>query len=305
MKIVIIGVGGVGGYLGGLLAKNGQDVTFVTRKKQCQFLIKNGLLVESVDDNFHLQSIRVTDSFADIGSSDLILITTKTYNLLEVANQLKKVVNDSAVIITMQNGLNSDLIVKDIISGVKVIPGVAYIVSEKVGYNKIQQTAGPRKFIFGTRTQGREIDYLKDIEQLFKRSGILANLVDNIEFHLWKKFLWIITFAGMTSLCRSSIGPIVNNEKIYQLYLDCLEEGLKVAQAIGIKSIDRIKSEIIKKSEEYKTIGCHAKSSMLIDMEKGGKTEIDALNGCLVQIASELEIDVPINRCITAVVKMS
>ena len=302
MKIAIIGVGGVGGYFGGLLAKNGENVTFVTRGDQYQAIKKNGLKVESVNENFHLPNVNVTNSPEHLQKPDLILITTKTYDLPDVAKKLKKNINKDTTIITLQNGLNSDLVIKQIIPAAKVVPGIAYIVSEKFDHYKIKQTAGPCTLIFGDRNKSSQ-NYLKTIEQLLKKCEIKVNLVNNIEISLWEKFLWITTFAGMTSLCQSSIGHIVNNQHTYQLYLDCLKEGLKVAKAAGIQIKDETELKIIKKSEDYKTKGSHAKSSMLIDIEKNRKTEIEALNGYLVKKAWELSVNVPIHRCIVAVVK--
>jgi 2-dehydropantoate 2-reductase len=303
MKIAIIGVGGVGGYFGGLLAKGGEDVTFVARAEQYKVLRKEGLTVESVASNFNLPKIQVVDSPSKLNAPDLILIATKTYDLVETSSQLKNVVSKTTTIITLQNGLDSDTIVKQIVPVVNVVPGIAYVVSKKTGLTTIRQTAGPRTLIFGSRKKIYNHN-LVEIEMVLKRSGILASLSLDIEKALWEKFLWITTFAGMTSLCRSHIGPIVNEEETYSLYLDCLNEGLAVADREGVGLSEDVGLRIIKKSEAYRSQGSHSKSSMLIDLENRKRTEIDALNGTLVRKAYALGIDVSINRCIVASVKM-
>ncbi len=115
----------------------------------------------------------------------------------------------------------------------------------------------------------------------------------DIERELWHKFLWITTFAGMTALCRSPIGPIVNDDGAFALYLRCLDEGIAVARKAGVAVSDAERAALIEKSEHYRHTGTHAKSSLLVDIEHKRRTEIEALSGALVRLAKALGIAVP------------
>ena len=305
MKIAIIGTGGVGGYYGGLLARTGEDVTFVARGEQYQALKQNGLSVRSVDSDFKISPVKVIDSVTDLESPDLILITTKTYDRDNVAQQLSRVVKDSStIIISLQNGIDNDLQIKKLLPVAKIYPGLTYIISARTAPAVIEQTAGPRTILFGERNNPENTE-LKIIEGVMRKAGIRASACADIDRELWTKFLWITTFAGMTALCRSSIGLIVKDEAAFALYIKCLDEGISVARAEGFIFSAEDRQKIIDKSEQYKNVGSDSKSSLLIDMENKRSTEIEALNGAIVRLAIKHGLQVPVHEAIYNSVRIS
>src|SRR5512136_152332 len=100
MKIAIMGTGGVGGYYGGLLAKAGQDVTFIARGAHLAAIREKGLQVKSVHGDFAIVPARATDNPAEVGSVDLIIVVTKTYHTDEAAQAIKPVVGPQTVVVS-------------------------------------------------------------------------------------------------------------------------------------------------------------------------------------------------------------
>lgn len=304
MKFFIVGAGGIGGYFGGLLAASGEDVTFVARGEHYEALVRCGLTLRAVDKTFVNLPVKVISSAAEIEHPDVVFIATKTYDRDAVAEVLRSRVDPSTILIPIQNGIDNDLRVKSLVPEAQVFPGLAYIISERVSPGVIEQTAGPRTLFFGERRVG-ENRRLKEIEAVMRRAGILATASTDIERELWTKFLWIVTFAGMTSLCRCEIGLIVNNPQAFELYVRCLDEAIAVARRLGVDVGDHDRHKIIEKSEHYRHTGSHAKSSMLIDLEHRRRTEIDALNGTLVQLAASAGVKTPLHEAITTAVRLA
>lgn len=299
MKIYVIGVGGVGGYFGGLLAKSGADVTFIARGEQYKALKENGLRVRSVVENFNIKPIQVIQSVSEIYSPDLILLSVKTYDTETVAKELSFVVKPETVVITFQNGEDNDLEIKKYINHGLVFPGIAYVISKRAEPGIIEQTGGLRKLVFGDREQPKN-SKLKEIELMMKKAGIDANLSDDITRDIWKKFIFICAFAGMTAMYKKTIGEILCDEALKKEYEACVMEAISVAKKMNVNLPEDIFDLTMKTASNTAP---DSKSSLLIDIEQGRKTEIETLNGKLVSLAQKNGVSAPVNEKIYSFVK--
>jgi 2-dehydropantoate 2-reductase len=291
MKIYVIGVGGVGGYFGGLLAKAGMDITFVARSGQDQAMQKYGLIVKSAAGDFMINPVRVIDDISKMSSPNLVLVCVKTYDTATVAKQLAGVVSRSLVI-TFQNGVENDLEIKKYLPSALVFPGVAYVISRKTKPGVIEQTGGLRKLIFGDRN-GTYQEELREIESFMKKTGINAELSQDITIELWQKFVFIIPFSGLTTCYRKSIGEILMNVNTKQEYEQSLREVITVAHACGVQLPNNTFESTMTLSQKTAP---NSKSSLLVDIESGYKTELETLHGALVRLAKEKGIPVPKNE---------
>jgi 2-dehydropantoate 2-reductase len=296
MKIYIIGAGGIGGYFGGILANSdcNYDVTFVARGENYKALKENGLMVKSVVGDFKVNPVRIINDISEISDPDLIIISVKTYDTETVAKKLASVVTGKTVILTFQNGVDNDDQLKKIIKNAEIFPGVAYIITTKIKPGIIAQTGGLRKLIFGDRNNPRN-PRLTEIEKLMKNAGIDGTSSDDITRDIWKKFMFICPFSGLTALHRKTIGEIISAPETRKQYETCLKETIAVAKALRVNISDNAFDEIMKVSVDSEPA---SKSSLLIDIENGRKNEIETLNGTLVKIAAKLSIPVPLNELI-------
>ena len=299
MKIYIIGTGGVGGYFGGLLAKAGLDVTFVARGENYKAIKENGLIVRSILGDFEVKPAQVIEKISEISNPDLVIFSVKTYDTESVAGELASVINENTILITFQNGVDNDTQIKKFIASSQVHPGAAYVITAKTEPGIIKQTGGPRKLIFGDR-KVPDNPQLKKVEGLMKEAGIDATTSDDITSDVWKKFMFICPFSGLTALYRKTIGEILSNADTKKQYEDCLREAITVATAKGVNVSENSFEEIMKTSDKFAP---DSKSSLLLDIESGRKNEIEALNGNLVKFAKELKISVPVNKLIYETIK--
>jgi 2-dehydropantoate 2-reductase len=300
MKIYIIGTGGVGGYFGGKLAKAGNDVTFVARGDFFKAMKANGLTVNTTDGNFTINPVQVIETISEISNPDLIIISVKTYDTKSVAEELKKVVSDKCIIITFQNGIGNDYEIKKIVTGCKVYPGIAFVISAKGLPGEINQTGGLKKLLFGDRSKDNSVELLSILE-VFKNAAIDAVLSDDIERDLWKKFVFINAFAGFTALCRTNIGAIRSDEFTHAQFKLCMKEVIAVALANNVRLPDTIYEDTVKIAENFEA---SSKSSLLLDIENGRQNEIETLTGNLVRLAEIARVSVPISNTIYAAIKL-
>jgi len=294
MNIYVVGAGGVGGYFGGLLAKTGENVTFVCRGDHYKIIKKDGLKVKSVIGDFVISKTKVIDSISKIKNPNLIIFTVKTYDTEVVAKELASVVGKDTIIITFQNGIENDLIIKKIINSNNVYPGVAYIISAKTKPGVIEQTGGLRRLIFGDRDNPNN-PRLKEVEKIMQTAGIDASLSDDITRDLWKKYMFIVAFSGMTAVSRSPIGKVLANPITLESYKRCVREAIMVAKAHNVTVAGDAFENIMTISKNSAPV---SKSSLLVDIENGRKNEIETLNGTLVRLARRYDIDAPVNELI-------
>ncbi len=313
MKIAIIGTGGVGGYFGALLAKDSlanetSNITFVARGEHYEALKNNGLQINTPEENFLVHPVSVVDSISKLENPEIVLLCTKTYHLEKAAKELAKVVTENTIIITLQNGLGNDTLVKKYCKVGTVYPGLVYLLASKTAPGTITLEKGSRLIFFGERADGpnqtkEPNNKLKDIERYFRKVGIKATASENIEKEIWLKYVWLTAFAGMTSLYRLPIGPIVSDKDSKEVFLKCLQESINVAESEGVEfSKEELKALKIR-VDERKANGPDSKASMLVDIENKRQTEIESLSGTIVSLARKNKIETPCHDIIYSVVK--
>jgi 2-dehydropantoate 2-reductase len=299
MKILIMGTGGVGGFYGAKLALNKNNkVTFVVRNKSLQKTKNNGLIVKAVEGDLSIKNPNVTDK--PKGEFDLILFTVKNYDLKNAAELIKPCVGNKTVILPLQNGVDAYQKLSNIFKKENVLIGVTYIITHKVDLNKIEQIGGPCQIIFGEQS-GKISKRLKEIQNNFSESKINSKYTDNPLPALWSKFIFICAFAGITAITRSTIGKIRDFKPTYEIVISLIKEGISVAKKVGIKLPENYYEEAVSK---IKTFNSASKSSLLIDLENNRKTEIDYLNGSMIRIAKENNLEVPVNKIVYYCIKI-
>ncbi|MDX6420993.1 MAG: 2-dehydropantoate 2-reductase, partial [Trebonia sp.] len=149
MRIAVMGTGGVGGYFGARLASAGHEVAFVARGRQLEALRAKGLRVESPLGDLHLPAVEVTDQPAEIGPVDLVLFTVKLWDTLEAAESVKPLLGGNSAVVSFQNGVVKDDILRDSLGAGHVIGGVTYIAATIAEPGVIRHSGTLQKLVFG------------------------------------------------------------------------------------------------------------------------------------------------------------
>lgn len=288
MRILIIGAGAIGGYFGGRLLEKGEDVTFLVREGRKQQIEQHGLVIESVHGDMSFQPKLILSGEEPEGF-DVILLSTKAYHLKTAIDDIQPFVGEETMILPLLNGISHLEPLIKAFGEHRVLGGLCFIETTLGENGKIIQKSPSHSLLFGERS-GLESDRILRLQQSFSRTK--ANFVYSNEImkEMWLKYLFISTFSGVTTLMRSPIGPIRENENGMRVIKGVLQEVSIIMEKIGAPSSEEIKLSRLKKIEG---LNFEMKSSMQRDMEKGLLTEGDHFYQYWLDHAKTYKISTP------------
>jgi len=304
MKIAIMGIGGVGGYYGGLLARGYADdenveIVFIARGGAPEGYKENGLHVMSAaSGDFTARPALATDDPSNCGIFNIVLLCTKGYDLAESARLLAPNISEDTVVITVLNGVDNTEKLKSVLDKGKIWNGCVYISSHVLGPGVCQQVGGSCKMFFGNETSD-EPDWIR-IEDIFRKAGIDARYRSDINQIAWEKYLFVSPLANATTFLNTTIGGILEDKEGMELMGSLLDELLALAKAYGINFPDDIKESTIEKSRGFPY---ETKTSLQVDFEKGKRTELGTFIEFIVNEGKKRGLPVPTHERVYAALK--
>ena len=295
MKIAIMGVGGVGGYFGGKLARHyinnkDVDITFIARGKHLKEIQNNGLKVITEKGTFIAKPDRAIDNPASGSIFDVIIFCVKSYDLEDSAKLFKKCVNEQTVVITVLNGVNNAERLKRVLPDTQILDGCVYISSFIKEAGIVCQAGGTCKFFFGSDTENKK--YVT-IEQVLKDAGIAAEYRIDIKEIVWEKYLFVSPLASATSFYQKTFGEIMEDEQCKNLLQGLLKETEYIAK---FQKVNLPKDIFQKSLDKIALFPYDTKSSLQMDFEKKKNTELDIFSGYIVKYSKKHGIDVPLHE---------
>ncbi|MFN8633527.1 MAG: 2-dehydropantoate 2-reductase [Chloroflexota bacterium] len=302
MRVAVIGSGGVGGFVGGRLAKAGHDVAFLARGEHLRALQQRGLRVTSTDGDFDVPSVKATDRFEELGPADLFLFTVKTYDTEATAALLKPLVKPGATVLTLQNGVDNHERIDAVLGAGVALPGTIRIETTIVEPGVIAHTSKGHIIRFGeVGPDGVSSERVERLSAAFEEAGLTVNVPVNMRVELWDKLLFIVPFSGLTTLARAPIGAILASETLTGALADMLAESAAVAKAEGV---DFGPDVVEQRLRWMRRLHPEFKSSMQRDLERGKPLEIDSQVGTVVRLGAHHGIKVPVTACVNAVLDL-
>ncbi len=301
MKVAVMGAGSIGGYFGGMLARDGHDVTLIARGEHLEAIRRDGLKMQTEGGDF-VVSCSATDNPADVGSVDLALLTTKTYHNADAVPAMAPMVGADTAILCLQNGIDSYRPLLEAFPDATVLPGAAYIEASRPGPGAVRQ-AGPVVRIVTGPVRGAGPAHgqrAQEIAEAFRAAGVPAEASDDIAVTLWTKFLFIATMAGTSSLAREYINDLLPRPEWRKIIVGCMEEIERAARASSVDLAQGIVPDTLHYIEEG---GAAMRSSMHADLMAGRPMELETLNGAVVRAGEAAGVATPINDVIYAALK--
>lgn len=292
-RIGILGMGAVGGYFGGLLAKayfesDTIEIVFIARGETQKTIAQNGLKINTDVTEITVFPSIVSDVSAIIGKLDYLICATKTYDIEESLLSIKKNINKNTIILPLYNGVDAPERISDLFPDNEVLQGCVYIVSMIVSSGVIKKIGTYEKLFFGSRTA--PIASLNKLQTIFEKASIENYLVDDIEETVWEKFIFISALASATSYLNQNIGEILNSQASRGVYVSLLNEITMIAAVKGLKLPADIILQTILKLEKTPH---DATSSMHRDLMAGRKIELFSLTEFVVNEGIKYEIETP------------
>ncbi|WP_017436071.1 2-dehydropantoate 2-reductase [Saccharococcus caldoxylosilyticus] len=293
MRVLVVGAGAVGGYFGGRLLEKGVDVTFLVRERRKKQLQERGLVIHSVHGDAVLSpKLLVTGEQAE--PFDVVIFSNKAYHLPEAIRDAKPYVGEATMILPLLNGMaHMDMLWKEFGKD-NVLGGLCFIEATLNENGEIVQTSASHDVRFG-EWSGERTERVLALEQLFSGCKARFRLSEHIVIDMWNKYLFIATMSGVTTLFRAPIGPIRSGEYGQEIVGGLLREIAAVMQAHGAPLTEEM---IDQQLAQLNKIEATMKSSMQRDMEKGQLIEADHLQGYLLSLAKQYEIETPLLKVV-------
>ncbi|TDL31476.1 ketopantoate reductase family protein [Jeotgalibacillus sp. S-D1] len=299
MKILVVGAGAIGGYFGGRLAEKGEDVTFLVRENRKNQLLKTGLQIKSIHGDFSVTPKLMTSE--ETGELfDVVLLTTKSYQLNGAINDIKPFVGEHTMILPLLNGIAHVDELIQAFGDEAVLGGLCFIETTLDSEGTIVQSSPIHDLLFGERS-GNKSERILKLQAAFSDTRASFRLSENINQDMWHKYSFISALSGVTTLMRAPIGPIREQEAGYRTIDTLLKEISMVMKKMEAPIKDNLPQIQLEKMME---MGHSMKSSMQRDMEKSCSTEVDHLQGYLLEKAKQYQLNVPVLDAVYTNVKV-
>lgn len=301
IRIGILGLGGVGGYFGGLLAKayyksEEIEVIFIARGETQKAIAENGLKIITDDSETVVYPKLVSNNPDEIGVLDYLICATKTYDIEESLLSLQQCIAQETVILPLYNGVDAPERIHKLFPENDILQGCVYIISTIFSPGTIRKNGFYEKLFFGSKTASNS--KLNELQSIFQKAKIESYLVENIEETVWEKFIFISALASVTSYLNQNIGQILSNSDAKAIYVELLKEIEMVAKAKGLQLSDDIVNQTIVKLEKSPK---EATPSMHRDYLAGNKIEAASLTKFVVEEALKYGVKTPLYEKISTV----
>ena len=295
MKVAVMGSGGVGGFYGGRLANTGYDVSFIARGSHLAAMREHGLLIENeAQGNIHVPRVTVTDDPSTIGVVDLVLVAVKLWDTEDAARAIAPLVGPKTAVLSLQNGVIKDDILRKACGEEAVMGGVTYLATNIARPGVINQTGTMQRCLFG-EYDGRRSTRAEQLLDALLRAGIQAEISDDIRRTLWEKYVFLVGLSGTTATMRSTIGPVRDNAQTRAFLADVMKETVAVGRAHGVNLPEDYAEQRLTFVD---TLPAGMTSSMHHDLERGNRLEVAWLSGGVVQLGKAVGVPTPANRAV-------
>lgn len=301
-KIGIMGAGAIGSVIGGMLARNGHKVTLVGRRPHIEEIRKNGLQISGIWGEHTIRDLNAVTE-APHEYQDIVIITVKSFDTASAARKALPMVGTNSIIVPVQNGLGNIETLTGIFEKEKIIGGMAIFGAILTEPGNVTVTVIASETLVG-ELDGTLASRVKDIVTMFNSAGIPSKASDNIMRDIWHKAFYNIALNPLSAIFQVSYGQIADNTHTRWLAKQMIIEAFEVAKAkgqyMGINTPEEY-MEILWKHKLPPTR--EHRSSMLQDILRGKKTEIDFINGAIVRMGEEYGIGTPFNSAVVRMVK--
>ena len=317
MKIAIIGVGAIGGYIGMKLARAGEEITLIARGANLEALRTRGLRLINADGSEEHAMVRATDDYAAAGVQDLVILAMKAHQVEAVAENLVALLGPETVVVPMQNGIpywyfhafkgalagtrvksvDPNGVIYEKIAPARVIGCVVYPAAELLSPGVVKHVEGNR-FPVG-EPDGSSSERVLKVSQCFVNGGLQAPVLDDIRAEIWLKLWGNLTFNPISALTRATLASICQYPLSRTLAVAMMTEAQGVAGQLGVS----FRVPLEKRIAGAERVG-HHKTSMLQDVEARRTLEIDALLGSVVELAQLTQTPVPHIDAVYALTKL-
>lgn len=291
MRIAVVGAGAVGCYYGGLLAQAGHQVVLIGRPTHVDAICAHGLMLERDSGREHIK-LDASTTPDSVKGADLVLVCVKSADTQDVAQQIKPYLSSGTLVLSLQNSVGNAQILRGI-EGCQVIAAAVYVGTEMVGPGHVRHH-GQGSLMIGSGPES------ETLAVLLETAKIPTKVSEDIEAVLWAKLIVNCAYNALSAVTDQPYGRIIAQAQARALIISIVAECEAVAKACGVKVFAGQLERVLAVGESM----AGQFSSTAQDLRRGRPTEIDYLNGYIVQQGSTHGIPTPINQALLVMVKI-
>jgi 2-dehydropantoate 2-reductase len=316
MKVCVVGAGAIGGLLAAKLAHAGEEVSVVARGAHLAAILANGLRLIGEEEEI-VARVNASDSIADVGEQDLIILAVKAHQVAAIVCDLPAIIGSQSTVLTAQNGIpwwyffkhggphegvrlesvDPGGVIAEHLPVERVLASVVYPAAEV-------ERPGVIRHIEGNRFSLAEIDGSKServlrVSEAFSRAGFKAPVVTDVRAEIWTKLWGNLSFNPISALTHATLEDICRFAPTRTLAAEMMREAQAIGEALGV----RFRISLEKRIAGAEAVGAH-KTSMLQDVESGRAIEADALLGSVIELGQIVGVATPHLNAIYAAVKL-
>ncbi len=290
MKILIFGVGGVGGFIGSHLQKTGFDITYIARGTRFQYLKNNGLKLKSQLGDKSINKIKIFNAVPNKIDFDIIISTVKLYDFDGFIEEIKTKRLHETILLPFQNGVYSEQKISQEFGEEKTFGAVAQI-SSYINENQYIIHKGKLATFFVGNLSGIVNKKLLQFCEICKNSGLNIQYKSNIKEKIWEKFIFLSAYSGITTLTKKSIGEIFASTSLRESFISAMVETHNLSKFFNVKfKLNPVDYWL----EKIKKMPFDMTSSMYLDYLNNKQLELKWLSGFIVECSRKFG-----NKCDT------
>lgn len=298
MRIVIVGAGGVGGLLGGLLARAGAEVGVVARGAHLEAIRRDGLAVDSPLGAF---TARVTahEAPGELAPADAVLVAVKAWQVAEVARSLAPLVAGGGVAIPLQNGVEAADRLADALGPERVAGGTISMLAWIAGPGRIKHVGFAPRLVLGERgaLASRPSPRLEALATALRAAGAEAAVTADVEAAVWDKLLFVEPLGALGAVSRAPIGVVRSVPETRALLSRAQEEIAALARARGVALPRDAAQSALARVDGVQADGT---ISLQRDLGAGRPSELADQTGAIVRLALAAGVPVPVHEALLA-----
>lgn len=298
MKIAVVGPGAMGTLLTAFLARTKEEVYLIDHNAERAKRIRHdGIKVEGISGEFKIKA-NITAEPKEAGPCDVVIMCVKAYDTEEAIRSIRGLIHKDTYVLTLQNGVGNVQILNDAFGEGRVIGGVTSHGATVLGWGHIRH-AGKGDTIIGD-SSGRVLGPVREIARVLTKAGFDTRISKDIRSLIWSKLIINVGINALTGITRLNNGRLVEYSGTREVMRTAVQEAVRVAKR---KRIKIAYDDPIQKVEGVAKATGGNVSSMLQDIRKKRRTEIDFINGAIARHAKALGIPTPANEVLTNLIK--
>ncbi|MEM7126884.1 MAG: 2-dehydropantoate 2-reductase [Chloroflexota bacterium] len=300
MKITILGAGAMGSLFGGRFAQAGLDVQLLdVNQEHIDAINHTGLHLDLDDGQYtiRLPALRPEEA-TDI--ADLLIVFTKTFHTRVALAAAQHLIDDSTHVLSVQNGLGNLERIADFVPHGRIIIGMTDSPADFLGPGRVASHGRSRTTLM--LADGQKTPFLDKVHGAFEAAGVVTIIDPDVWVGIWEKVAFNVALNAICGITRATPGTLVQSSASLALANAVASEACAAARANQVNvDEDRVHSTIEKSCHEH----ANHKPSMLQDLLAGRRTEVDSLNGAVVERAKQVGMEAPLNEMLYRLVKLA